>query len=149
MSTDRDVVILSMARTPFGRFGGALKEHSAIRLGAIAMAEAVHRSGVDPADVQSVYAGIGMIGANVLTATRQALLLGSGLPETVPSMGIDRSCCSGMTSIGMGYREIREAEIGNRVEAHDDEGSLPKEVQEPGHGAKPLLGDLAGEETTR
>ena len=42
--------------------------------------------------------------------------------------------------------EIREAEIGNRVEAHDDEGCLPKEVQEPGHGAKPLLGDLAGED---
>lgn len=111
MSTDRDVVILSMARTPFGRFGGALKEHSAIGLGALAMVEAVRRSGVDPADVQSVYAGIGMIGANVLTATRQALLLGSGLPETVPSMGIDRACCSGMTAIGMGYREIREGDI--------------------------------------
>ena len=42
--------------------------------------------------------------------------------------------------------EIREAEIRNRVEAHDDEGCLPKEVQEPGHGAEPLLGDLAGED---
>lgn len=42
--------------------------------------------------------------------------------------------------------EIREAEIRNRVEAHDDEGCLPKEVQEPGHGAKPLLSDLAGED---
>ena len=42
--------------------------------------------------------------------------------------------------------EIREAEIRNRVEAHDDEGCLPKEVQEPRHGAEPLLGDLAGED---
>ena len=42
--------------------------------------------------------------------------------------------------------EIREAEIRNRVEAHDDEGCLPKEVQESRHGAKSLLGDLAGED---
>jgi len=111
MSSPRDVVIVSMARTPFGRFGGSLKEQSAVRLGALAMAEAVRRSGIDPADVQSVYAGIGMIGANVLTATRQALLLGSGLPDTVPSMGIDRACCSGMTAIGMGCREIGEGDI--------------------------------------
>ena len=42
--------------------------------------------------------------------------------------------------------EIWEAEIRNRVEAHDDEGCLPKEVQEPRHGAEPLLGELAGED---
>lgn len=42
--------------------------------------------------------------------------------------------------------EIWEAEIRNRVEAHDDERCLSKEVQKPRHGAKPLLGDLAGED---
>lgn len=42
--------------------------------------------------------------------------------------------------------EVWEAKIRNSVEAHDDEGCLPKEVQEPRHGAEPLLGDLAGED---
>ncbi|MCO5070743.1 MAG: thiolase family protein [Rhizobiaceae bacterium] len=110
MSSDRDVMVLSMARTPFGRFGGALKPLSAIQLGAFAMAEAARRSEIDMSEIQSVYAGIGMIGANVLTATRQALLLASGLRETVPSMGVDRACCSGMTAIGMGMRELQSGE---------------------------------------
>lgn len=108
MSKAGDIVILSAARTPFGRFGGALKELPATRLGALAMAEAVRRSGVEPTEIDSVYAGVGMIGANVLTATRQALLLGSGLPETVPSLGVDRACCSGMTATGLGCRHLRD-----------------------------------------
>ena len=41
--------------------------------------------------------------------------------------------------------EVREAEIGNRVEAHNDEGCLPEEVQESRHGAEPLFGDFACE----
>lgn len=110
MSSDRDVMMLSIARTPFGRFGGALKSLSAIQLGALAMAEASRRSNIESSDIQFVCAGIGMIGANVLTATRQALLLGSGLLETVPSMGVDRACCSGMTAIGMGMRELQSGE---------------------------------------
>lgn len=111
MTSDKDIVLLSMARTPFGRFGGHLKEHSAVKLGALAMAEAIRRSGIATADVESLYAGVGMIGANVLTATRQALLLGTGLPDTVPSMGIDRACCSGMAAIGLGYREISQGDV--------------------------------------
>ena len=110
MSNDRDVVVLSMARTPFGKFGGALKEHAASKLAGLAMAEAVRRGGVDANTIEAVYAGVGMIGANVLTATRQALLLGSGLPETVPSLTVDRACCSGMTALGLGFKDIRNGD---------------------------------------
>jgi len=91
MSTDRDTVIVSLARTPFGRFGGALKSLSATSLAALTIAEALRRSGIDARKIDALYAGVGMIGANVLTATRQALLLGSGLPETVPSLSVDRA----------------------------------------------------------
>lgn len=107
MSTDRDTVIVSLARTPFGRFGGALKSYSATALAALTIAEALRRSGVDARKIDALYAGVGMIGANVLTATRQALLLGSGLPETVPSLSVDRACCSGMTAIGLAFKDIR------------------------------------------
>lgn len=113
MSDDRDVVILSVARTPFGKFGGALKDMSAIRLAGLAITETLRRSGVDASAVEALYAGVGMIGANVLTATRQALLLATGLPDTVPSLTVDRACCSGMTAIGLGFKDIRngDAEI--------------------------------------
>jgi acetyl-CoA C-acetyltransferase len=110
MTSERDVVIVSVARTPFGKFGGALRALSAVELAGLTIAEAVRRSGVDAEAVDSLYAGVGMIGANVLTSTRQALLLGSGLPHGVPSLTVDRACCSGMTALGLGFREIRSGE---------------------------------------
>jgi acetyl-CoA C-acetyltransferase len=106
VSADSEIVILSVARTPFGRFGGALKSLPAPQLGGLAMAEALRRSGLPGEDIDALFAGIGMIGANRLTATRQALLEHSGLPETLPSLGVDRACCSGMTAIGLGWREL-------------------------------------------
>ena len=113
MTGPRDVVIVAYARTPFGRFGGALKDHPATELAARTIAEAVRRSGVDPHEVDALYAGVGMIAANVLTPTRRALLTGSGLPETVPSLTVDRACCSGMTAAGLAFKDIRngDAEI--------------------------------------
>jgi acetyl-CoA C-acetyltransferase len=47
-----------------------------------------------------------MIGSAMLTSVRQAVLL-SNLPETTPSAMIDRACCSGMTAVGMGMKDIR------------------------------------------
>jgi acetyl-CoA C-acetyltransferase len=47
-----------------------------------------------------------MIGAAVLTPARQALLL-SGMPESIPSFAVDRACCSGMTAIGLAWKDIR------------------------------------------
>jgi acetyl-CoA C-acetyltransferase len=107
---DRDAMILAFARTPFGRFGGALKDLPATDLAALAIAEVMRRSQVDATDVDALYAGVGMIGANVLTATRRALLVGSGLPETVPSLTVDRACCSGMTAVGLGFKDIRSGD---------------------------------------
>jgi acetyl-CoA C-acetyltransferase len=75
------------------------------------MAEAIRRSGLEASAIQAVYAGIGMIGANVVSATRQALLCGSGLPAATPSLGVDRACCSGMTALGLGFKDIRSGEI--------------------------------------
>ncbi len=111
MTTARDdIVILSVARTPFGRFGGALKSLSGPQLAGLAMAETVRRSGLPVSELDGLYAGIGMIGADRLTATRQALLQHSGLPETLPSAGIDRACCSGMTALGLGWRDVLAGE---------------------------------------
>ena len=101
-----DTVIVAVARTPFGRFEGAFKDIEAPRLGALAINEVLARSGPLKDEVGALYGGIGMIGSAVLTAVRQAVLL-SNLPESTPSATIDRACCSGMTAIGIGMKDIR------------------------------------------
>ena len=101
-----DAVVVAVARTPFGRFEGMLKDIDAPRLGALAIDEVLARAGLAPGEVDALYGGVGMIGSAVLTPVRQAVLL-SKLPETTPSAAIDRACCSGMTAIGVGMKDLR------------------------------------------
>ena len=101
----RKVVVVGLVRTPFGRFGGALAGLSGPQLGAIVIDALLARSGVGKEAIDAVYLGVGMIGGSALTTVRQAVL-GSTLAPTTPSMGVDRACCSGMTAIGLAYKEI-------------------------------------------
>lgn len=101
-----DIVVVAVARTPFGRFGGVLKDIDAPRLGALAINEALVRAQPIAGEVDALYGGVGMMGGAMLTPVRQAVLL-SNLAETTPSATIDRACCSGMTAIGVGMKDIR------------------------------------------
>lgn len=101
-----DIVVVAIARTPFGRFNGALKDFEAPRLAALAIDEVLARTKTAQATVDVLYAGVGMIGSAMLTPARQAVLF-SKLPETTPSATIDRACCSGMTAIGVAMKDIR------------------------------------------
>jgi acetyl-CoA C-acetyltransferase len=101
----RDCVMVAMARTPFGRFGGALKALPAVHLGAMAIDAVLERAKVEPEAIQVLYAGVAMIGSGVLTPARQ-MVLQSRLTEATPSLSIDRACCSGLTAIGLAMREI-------------------------------------------
>ena len=103
------VVIAASARTPFGGFGRALRDVSAPELGAFAIDATLARSGIPAEMVEAAYLGVGMIGAGMLTPVRQAVLR-SNLREETPSFGVDRACCSGMTAIGLAYKEIRAGE---------------------------------------
>jgi acetyl-CoA C-acetyltransferase len=103
---DNDVVVLGYARTPFGRFFGGLKDLPAHMLAASAIEELLARTSVEPDTVDAVYAGVGMASGGVFTPAREAVLA-SRLPDTTPSMAVDRACCSGMTAIGLGWTEIR------------------------------------------
>lgn len=104
-----DVVVASVARTPFGRFEGQLSALDAPTLGALAIDEAVRRAGIAPEAVDAVYGGVGLIAAAMLTPMREAMLR-TKLPETTPSAAIDRACCSGMTAIGFGFKDILAGE---------------------------------------
>ena len=105
--SENDVVVTAVARTPFGRFEGQLSALDGPSLGALAIDEVVRRAGISAIDV--VYAGVGMIASAVLTPVRQAVLR-SVLPGTTPSAAIDRACCSGMTALGIGFKDIRLGE---------------------------------------
>ena len=100
------VVVTAVARTPFGRFNGSLRERSGPELGAIVIDEVCARAAVPAGTVQAVYMGVGMIGSAVLTPARQAVLQ-SQLPNETPSLAVDRACCSGMTAVGLGLKDIK------------------------------------------
>lgn len=104
-----DVVVASVARTPFGRFEGKLSGIDAPTLGALAIDEAVRRARIVGDAVDAVYGGVGLIAAALLTPVREAVLR-TRLPETTPSAAIDRACCSGMTAVGFAFKDIRLGE---------------------------------------
>lgn len=99
-------VITGIARTPIGRYGGALSPLRAVELGGHAIAAAVDRSGNDPGDYDEVLFGhVLQAGEGQITA-RQAAVAG-GLPMTIPSVTINKVCLSGMATIGLADRAVR------------------------------------------
>ena len=101
-----DVFLVSAARTPVGRFGGALATVPATRLGAVAIAAAVKRSGMTMDAVEEVYVGQ-VLQAGVGQAPARQASLGAGLPEHVPATTVDRVCGSGLKAIMLAAATIR------------------------------------------
>ncbi len=102
-------VISSVARTPIGRFGGALRTVPAVDLGATAIAAALDRSGLDPGLIDEIWFGhVVQAGAGQITSRQAAVK--AGVPMTVPSTTINKVCLSGMSSIGIADRAIRLGE---------------------------------------
>jgi acetyl-CoA C-acetyltransferase len=102
------VYIVSAARTPIGRFGGALAGVPAIELGAVAIRAAVERAGLDPATAEIDDVLIGQVlqaGAGQAPA-RQAALAG-GLRDQTPATTINHVCGSGLKAIMLAAAEIR------------------------------------------
>ena len=92
-------VIISAVRTPIGRYGGALAGVRPDDLAAVAVAAAVERAGVDPADVDDVYLGCAnQAGEDNRDVARMAVLL-AGFPQSVPGLTLNRLCASGLSAI--------------------------------------------------
>ena len=103
----RSAVIVSTARTPIGRaYRGAFNDTQAQALAGHAIAEAVKRAGIAPAEVDDVIMGAalqqGSQGSNI---ARQAALR-AGLPQSVAGMSVDRQCASGMMAIATAAKQI-------------------------------------------
>jgi acetyl-CoA C-acetyltransferase len=109
---NKEVVIVAAVRTPMGSFGGALKDFSAVQLGAMAIKGAVERAGLQPAQVQDVLMGC-VLQANLGQAPgRQAAKL-AGLPNETNCSTINKVCASGMKAISLAAQSIAlgDAEI--------------------------------------
>jgi acetyl-CoA C-acetyltransferase len=109
-----DVVMVSAARTPFGRYGGSLKDYDYFDLGAIPMREVLKRVDFEPGLVGEVFWGVGDTSPckDVYTpvAARQSLLK-AGLPAATPSISIDKACVSAMSAVKLAAMAIRLGEI--------------------------------------
>ncbi|HZP95498.1 MAG TPA: acetyl-CoA C-acetyltransferase [Candidatus Limnocylindria bacterium] len=103
----KDIVIVDGARTPFGAFGGALRDTSATDLGVIAAKAALERSKVEPRRIDQVIFG------NVLQTSGDAVYLArhiglkSGVPKEAPALTVNRLCGSGLQAILLAAQEIQ------------------------------------------
>ena len=104
-----DVVIVSGARTPIGRFGGSFKDMPASELGAVAIRAAVERAGIEPGDVDEVIMG-NVLQADETGYTARRAMLKAGLPEHIPAMTVNRACSSGLESINLAVQAIATGE---------------------------------------
>ena len=110
---DGQVYVVSAARTPIGKFGGALAGVPAVELGGVAIRSAVERARLpDSTQIDDVLMGQVLQAGAGQAPARQAALL-AGLPQTTSATTINRVCGSGLKAIMLGAAEIRagDAEI--------------------------------------
>jgi acetyl-CoA C-acetyltransferase len=98
------VVILGAARTPFGKFGGAMRQVSIPALGEIAARAAMARAGVAPDEVDEFAMGVNLPGSDRSIARQTALR--AGIPDTIVAYTVDRACCSSLTALTLARRAV-------------------------------------------
>ncbi|MEW6489011.1 MAG: acetyl-CoA C-acetyltransferase [Thermodesulfobacteriota bacterium] len=101
----KEVVIVGAARTPVGAFNGSLSSLPASKLGQIAVAEALRRAKVDPADVSEVILGQILTAGVGQNPARQAAVA-AGIPVERTAMTINQVCGSGLRAVALGYQAI-------------------------------------------
>jgi len=100
-----DVIIAGGVRTPIGKFGGSLKDISAVELGSIVIAESLKRAGIKPEDVDEVIMGNVLQAGLGINPARQAAF-GAGIPVEVPSMTVNKVCGSGLKAVTLAAQSI-------------------------------------------
>jgi acetyl-CoA C-acetyltransferase len=100
-----EVVIVGAARTPIGRYGGALRNVHPAALGAAAAKAALARARIDLASVDEVIFGHARQAGSGPNPARQ-VVRGAGLPDTVPAHTINKACASGMQAVISGAQSI-------------------------------------------
>ena len=111
---EKDIVIVSAVRTPFGRYGGSLKDIDYYDLGAVPMKEVLKRVSLDSDVVDEVFWGMGDTSPckdpYTPVAARQSLLK-AGLPSTTTSISFDMACVSAMHAVKLAAMSLKLGEI--------------------------------------
>ena len=112
MTKGTEIVIVGAARTAIGRFGGTISRIPAVELGAVAIAAAVERAGIESDAIDEVLMGQ-VIQAGCGQAPARQAALKAGLPHTVGATTVNKICGSGLKTVAMGANAIvaGEAEI--------------------------------------
>jgi acetyl-CoA C-acetyltransferase len=105
----KEVVIVSAARTPVGRFGGSLKDFSAVQLGVITVKEALKRASLEADKINEVILG-NVLQAGLGQNTARQVLIHSGIPQEVPATTINKVCASGLKSVMMAAQAIQSGD---------------------------------------
>ena len=106
MKNGKSVVIVNGARTPFGNFGGVLRDVTAIDLGVVAAKAAMHRSGVAPEKIdQVIFGNVMQTSADGIYGARHVGLK-SGCRIETPALTVNRLCGSGLQAIISGAEQI-------------------------------------------
>src|ERR1043166_9106417 len=101
----QEAVIVSAVRTPTGKFLGGLKDLSATQLGALVVAEAVRRAGIDPATVEECIMG-NVVSAGLGQAPARQAALRGGLSNDVAALTINKVCGSGLKAVMLAEQAI-------------------------------------------
>lgn len=102
----KEIVIVSAARTPFGKFGGALKDIKAVELGGLAIKEALKRAGIQGNQVDEVVFGMVVPAGQGQIPGRQASVKG-GIPHEVPVVTINKVCGSALKAVTLAAQMIK------------------------------------------
>ncbi|MFL6275718.1 MAG: acetyl-CoA C-acetyltransferase [Blastocatellia bacterium] len=106
----KDILILGGARTPMGEYGGALRDLSAIELGAIAARAAIERSGTSPEQIDHAVIGNALQTSGDAIYGARHVALKAGVPIDKPALTVNRLCGSGIQSIISGAQMIQLGE---------------------------------------
>lgn len=106
MSNEREVLIVSAARTPIGRFQGALSNVPASELGAVAIKAAVERAGIYPGSIAEVLMGNVVQAGQGQAPARQAAIK-AGIPPFVGATTVNKICGSGLKTVVLAAAMIR------------------------------------------
>jgi acetyl-CoA C-acetyltransferase len=105
-----EAFVVDGVRTPIGRYGGSLSSVRPDDLAAIAIAELVVRSGVDPTMIDDVIFGdANQAGEDNRNVARMAVLL-AGLPDSIPGITVNRLCASGLSAVHLAASMIKAGE---------------------------------------
>jgi len=133
-----EIIITGAARTPVGKYLGALRDIPAAELAAQVLNAAISRSGIDPGDVDDVVLGQAYQNGENVNIARVALLT-ADWPMEIPGVTIDRRCLSGIEAVCMGAMKI-QSDLGNIVVAGGVENMSRTEFYVPGEWIKWGLG---------